>query len=182
MIASFRPSPFTKESRVTSRLRDSSPTPHAVRRTDTLDGAAVSLQLQGGDADGETVTYTASGLPTGLSISSSGLISGTIATNADGSSPYSVTISASDGTNTTTQTFLWTVSQLPLTAPSAQTNTEGDTVSLQLQGKNGVSSFFLLPSLSERCKLAAWVEQTASRLGLELVPRRRGRPRKTIEK
>ena len=29
---------------------------------------------------------------------------------------------------------------------------------------------------------AAWVEQTASRLGLDLVPRRRGRPRKTIEK
>ena len=42
--------------------------------------------------------------------------------------------------------------------------------------------FFLLPSLSERRKLAAWVEQTASRLGLELVPRRRGRPRKTIQK
>ena len=41
---------------------------------------------------------------------------------------------ASDGTNTTTQTFLWTVSQVSLTAPSAQTNTEGDTVSLQLQG------------------------------------------------
>ena len=42
--------------------------------------------------------------------------------------------------------------------------------------------FILLPSLSERRKLAAWVEQTASRLGLELVPRRRGRPRKAIEK
>ena len=36
MIASFRPYPLTKESRVTSRPRDSSPTPHAVRRTDTL--------------------------------------------------------------------------------------------------------------------------------------------------
>ena len=35
MIASFRPYPLTKESRVTSRRRDSSPTPHAVRRTDT---------------------------------------------------------------------------------------------------------------------------------------------------
>ena len=29
---------------------------------------------------------------------------------------------------------------------------------------------------------AAWVEQTAARLGLGLAPRRRGRPRKTIEK
>ena len=35
MIASFRPSSLTKESRRASRRRDSSPIPHAVRRTDT---------------------------------------------------------------------------------------------------------------------------------------------------
>ena len=35
MIASFRPYPLPKESRITSRRRDPSPTPHAVRRTDT---------------------------------------------------------------------------------------------------------------------------------------------------
>jgi predicted RNA polymerase sigma factor len=29
---------------------------------------------------------------------------------------------------------------------------------------------------------AAWVEQTAAQLGLDLVPRRRGRPRKMAEK
>jgi cyanophycinase-like exopeptidase len=100
----------------------------------SLDGATVSLQLQGGDADGQTVSYTATGLPTGLSISSTGLVSGTIASNADINSPYNVAVTASDGTNTTTQTFLWTVGQVVLTAPSDLTNTEGDTVSLQLQG------------------------------------------------
>jgi hypothetical protein len=101
----------------------------------SLDGANVSLQLQGHDADGDTLTYTASGLPTGLSINNStGLISGTIASNADTNSPYSVTLTASDGVNTTTQTLLWTVSQVSLTAPSDQTNNEGDNVSLQLQG------------------------------------------------
>jgi hypothetical protein len=101
----------------------------------SLDGANVSLQLQGHDADGDTVTYTASGLPSGLSINNStGLISGTLASNADTNSPYSVTLTASDGVNTTTQTFLWTVSQVALTAPGDQTNTEGDNVSLQLQG------------------------------------------------
>lgn len=101
----------------------------------SVDGQSVSLPLQGQDADGDTVSYTASGLPSGLSISSStGLISGTIVANADANSPYNVTISASDGSNTTTQTFLWTVSQVTLTLPSDQTNTEGDTVSLQLQG------------------------------------------------
>ncbi|MHB1423596.1 MAG: beta strand repeat-containing protein [Gemmataceae bacterium] len=101
----------------------------------SLDGSTVSLQLQGHDADGDTVGYSANGLPSGLSINAgSGLISGTIASNADTNSPYAVSVSASDGANTTTQTFLWTVSQVTLTLPSAQTNTEGDNVSLQLQG------------------------------------------------
>jgi hypothetical protein len=101
----------------------------------SIDGENVSLQLQGDDADGNTVTYTATGLPSRLSISSSGLISGTIDSNADTNSPYSVTVTAQDSSgNSTTQMFLWTVSQVALSAPSDQTNTEGDTVSLQLQG------------------------------------------------
>jgi hypothetical protein len=105
---------------------------------DSVDGQAVSLQLQGTDADGDTISYTASGLPTGLSINTStGLISGTIASNADMNGPYNVTVTASDGTNTTTQTFLWTVSPVGLALPSDQTNTEGDNVSLQLQGTTG---------------------------------------------
>ena len=41
-------------------------------------GTAVSLQIQATDsASGQTLTYSATGLPAGLSISSSGLISGT---------------------------------------------------------------------------------------------------------
>ncbi len=99
------------------------------------DGANVSLQLQGSDADGDTLSYTASALPSGLSINANtGLISGTIASNADTNSPYNVTVTASDGTNTTTQTFLWAVGQVSLSTPSDQTNSEGDSVSLQLQG------------------------------------------------
>ena len=44
----------------------------------TSTGTAVSLQVSATDsASGQTLTYTASGLPAGLSISSSGLISGT---------------------------------------------------------------------------------------------------------
>jgi large repetitive protein len=101
----------------------------------SVDGANVSLPLQGYDADGDTLTYTATGLPPGLTVNSTtGVISGTIASNADTNSPYNVTVTASDGVNTATQTFLWTVAQVALMTPSDPTNNEGDTVSLQLQG------------------------------------------------
>ena len=56
------------------------------------------------DADG--LTYSASGLPTGLSINSgTGLISGTIGNQAADGSPYTVTVSASDGHNTGIYTY-----------------------------------------------------------------------------
>ncbi|MCX4751670.1 putative Ig domain-containing protein [Kitasatospora sp. NBC_01287] len=68
----------------------------------------VSLQVSGSDSgSGQTLTYSATGLPTGLSISSSGLISGT--PSAAGS--YSVTVKATDGTGASgSASFTWTVS------------------------------------------------------------------------
>ncbi|HZP53534.1 alkaline phosphatase family protein [Actinocrinis sp.] len=72
-------------------------------------GTALSLQVQAADsASGQTLTYSASGLPAGLSINSAtGLISGTPA--AAGSS--SVTVSAKDGTGATgSASFTWTIS------------------------------------------------------------------------
>ncbi|MDD1061754.1 putative Ig domain-containing protein [Streptomyces cocklensis] len=70
-------------------------------------GTAVSLQVSATDsASGQTLTYSAAGLPAGLSISSSGLISGTPTTT--GSS--SVTVTAKDSTNASgTASFTWTV-------------------------------------------------------------------------
>jgi hypothetical protein len=74
----------------------------------TTAGTAVSLQISGSDsASGQTLTYSASGLPTGLSISSSGLISGTPTT----AGTYSVTVTATDTTGATgSASFTWTVS------------------------------------------------------------------------
>jgi len=72
-------------------------------------GTAVSLPITATDsASGQALSYTAAGLPTGLSISSStGLISGTPA--AGGTS--TVTVTATDGTGATgSTTFTWTVS------------------------------------------------------------------------
>ena len=70
-------------------------------------GTAVSVQVSATDsASGQTLTYTASGLPAGLSISSSGLISGTPTTAAT----YSVTVTATDTTGAAGRaSFTWTV-------------------------------------------------------------------------
>jgi flagellar basal body rod protein FlgB len=98
-------------------------------------GDVVSLPLSGYDGDGDVVSYSATGLPPGLSLdASSGIISGTLPTSAASSTPYQVTVTASDGTLTTSQTFNWFVSGNPvtLTSPGDQTNSEGNSVSLQL--------------------------------------------------
>ena len=57
-----------------------------------------------------TKTYSATGLPSGLSINaSSGMITGTPTAAADTGSPYSVTIKVSDGTISDSKTFSMTV-------------------------------------------------------------------------
>ncbi len=70
--------------------------------------AASSVTLSGKDAtSGQTLTYSATGLPAGLSISSAGVISGT--PTADGTT--TVTVTAKDGNGASaTQSFVWTVS------------------------------------------------------------------------
>ena len=75
----------------------------------TTTGSAVSLQIHATDsATGQTLTYSATGLPTGLSINStSGLISGTAST----AGTFSVTVKATDTTGANgSASFTWTVS------------------------------------------------------------------------
>lgn len=73
-----------------------------------------SLQLQGSDPDGQSVSYSAAGLPPGLSLqASTGFISGTPATAGS----FTVAATVSDGVLTATQSFTWTVSALDTTAP-----------------------------------------------------------------
>ncbi len=102
------------------------------------DGQAVALALQGDDADGDAVQFGASGLPPRLSIDgATGVISGSIGATADQGGPYDVTVTASDGANTTSQTFPWTVTAVGVTDPGAQTSTEGDTISLPIVAMTG---------------------------------------------
>jgi len=73
-----------------------------------LVNAAVTLPILAGDPNGDPLTYSASGLPTGLAINpTSGLISGVATT----SGVYAVSVTVRDGNNQTTVTFTWTVSQ-----------------------------------------------------------------------
>ncbi|MEU6540882.1 M4 family metallopeptidase [Streptomyces sp. NPDC047000] len=71
-------------------------------------GTAVSLQISASSTNSGSLTYSASGLPTGLSISSStGAITGTPTT----AGTYSTTVTVTDSTGATgTASFTWTVS------------------------------------------------------------------------
>ncbi|MFD0637396.1 putative Ig domain-containing protein [Catenulispora yoronensis] len=68
-------------------------------------GTAVSKQISATDSAGKALTYSATGLPAGLSISSSGLISGTPTT----AGTSSVTVTASSGTASGSTTFSFTI-------------------------------------------------------------------------
>jgi Putative Ig domain len=70
-------------------------------------GTATSLQMTGSDSGGLALTWSATGLPTGLSISTTGLISGT----PSAAGTFSVTVTAKDSTNASGSTsFTWTIS------------------------------------------------------------------------
>jgi len=76
-------------------------------------GQAVTLQLQGSDPNSQPLTYSATGLPPGLSVmASTGFISGA----ATSAGTYSVTARASDGTLTASQTFTWAITGAPVEA------------------------------------------------------------------
>jgi hypothetical protein len=105
-------------------------------------GSAISLQVSATDsASGQTLTFSATGLPSGLSINASGLISGTITGSAQN---YSVTVTATDTTNATgSASFTWaTVSggnTVTVTNPGNQTKVVGSTVSLQISASDSAS-------------------------------------------
>jgi hypothetical protein len=83
-------------------------------------GYAPTVYVDAIDVPGNTVTFSADGLPGDLSIdSSTGVISGPIGSSAAASSPYEVTVTATDSTAevSVSRSFNWTVTD---TAPSAE--------------------------------------------------------------
>ena len=81
-------------------------------------------------------TYTATGLPSGLSINSAtGVIAGTVSTSATTSTTVRVTVTDAAGVAATTATFTWTINAAPvITSPGDQLTTQNTTVSLALAG------------------------------------------------
>jgi hypothetical protein len=111
----------------------------------TAAGTAVSLPAEASDPNNDTLTFSATGLPAGLSVSSStGLISGT--PTATGTS--TVTLTAKDTTGAANSaTFSWTVTggggggsnTVTVTSPGSQTGTVGTAASVQITATDSAS-------------------------------------------
>jgi hypothetical protein len=117
----------------------------------TATGATVDYQVQGDDTCTGTLSYSASGLPTGLSINSStGVISGTAST----AGTYSVTLTGTDSTGPSgSASFTWTVGSgatdtVTVTNPGSQTGTVGTAASLQIAATDSASGQTLTYSAS----------------------------------
>ncbi len=105
-------------------------TPPAITNPGTQnnnEGDSVKFQITATDAD----SFSATGLPTGLSIdSTTGLITGTIGSYAAGS--YSSTVTATDNGFSSSVKFTWNVADTTapsFTNPGTQNNNEGDLIS-----------------------------------------------------
>jgi YVTN family beta-propeller protein len=93
--------------RVVRVVTNGTPAITAIGDQNTIVSTATNLQVIANDPDGQSLTYSATGLPPGLSINTStGLISGTPATQ--GSYTVNLTVSDSGGANAATN-FLWTI-------------------------------------------------------------------------
>ena len=111
----------------------------------TATGTAVNYQVQAIDTATGTLSYAASGLPTGLSISSStGVISGT----ASKAGTYSVTLTGKDSSGPSgSASFAWTVGSgggsggntVTVTSPGAQSTAVGTAVSLPISASDSAS-------------------------------------------
>jgi hypothetical protein len=115
-------------------------------------GTPASLQITATDsASGQTLTYSASGLPAGLSVNSStGLISGTPTT----AGTSSVTVTATDTTGASgSATFTWTINPaagntVTVTNPGSQSGTVRTAASLQIRATDSASGQTLTYSAS----------------------------------
>ena len=84
------------------------------------------------------MTYSADGLPPGLSIDpSTGLISGVLAPGSSFNQPYWTTVTATDGVDSAQTSFCWYLqTPVSLVNPGDQTNKDTDTVSLAIQAND----------------------------------------------
>ncbi len=113
------------------------PTISAIGNQSTTVGRVFSLNLAGNasDADGDTLTFTATGLPSSLSLSSAGMLTGTTVAVDATNSPYDVTVTVDDGNGGTAE------ASFTLTVAAANTGSGGG-------GNGGGGSFGLIELLT----------------------------------
>ena len=105
-----------------------------------VDGATIEpVDVSGGfeDIDGDPLTFTAIGLPEGLSVDpDTGIITGTLPPGTSANGPYVVTITATDPDGATVATdFVWSVDnvppvELPPTKLPVETGVDGQSLSI----------------------------------------------------
>ncbi len=104
----------------------------------SAEGQTVSLPIAASDPDGDVLSYSATNLPAELSINpATGVIAGTLDYGAALSSPYLVTVTASDGSLQDSKTYSWTVShtnRAPVAANDNYTTNENTLLSITAPG------------------------------------------------
>ncbi|WP_299871019.1 Ig-like domain-containing protein [uncultured Cocleimonas sp.] len=115
------------------------PTVTSPSNQSTQQGSSVSLSIQATDVDGDSLSYSATGLPNGIQINNnSGLISG----NASIAGDYDTTITVSDGSDTSSVQFNWLISAVntntppTISSPGNQTGLVGNNVNLTIQAND----------------------------------------------
>jgi YVTN family beta-propeller protein len=102
-------------------------------------GTSVNLQLQASDPNGDVLRYGATGLPPGLSLNAG---TGAISGRPTSTGSFNVAVTASDGVNTASAGFTWTVTGAPalvVTLPvSPQATQAGSTVTFTASS-NGIN-------------------------------------------
>ena len=125
---------------ITIRSINDAPVSTAITQPTNNDKDAVSLSVSANfsDVDGDALTYTATGLPTGLSIDlNTGLITGTIDHLAS-ATVWTVSITATDPSGATTvQTFTWNVvNPAPVAAGESFSGAEDTPISGSVVGND----------------------------------------------
>ncbi len=113
---------------------------------DGVEGAAINIPTSAAFADpeGAALTYNVTGLPSGLTFNSTtGLISGTPAAGSASTTPYNITVTASDGVSMATiDEFTLTIHSVPTLSHSGTWTTGASTASTTA-GTVGILQTFL---------------------------------------
>jgi GH25 family lysozyme M1 (1,4-beta-N-acetylmuramidase) len=137
----------------------------------TLAGSAVSAQVRSFNAlAGQSVTYSATGLPAGLSMTAGGLISGTAST--PGAYAVTITPAGSSAVLPASESFTWYVhGTVAVTSPGNQNTVAGSPAGLQIQATDSAAGYKpaftasgLPPGLSINSvgRISGWPYQTGT--------------------